>query len=407
MTQPVFPFRALLPLAIATALAIFGMGVIIPILPFYVTSMGGSEEHAPYIFSLFSLSALIASPFWGALSDRYGRKSIMILALIGTIISYLWLGFATSLWQLYAARIVAGLSAGWMATSQAYISDVTHESQRAKGMGMMGAAFGIGFTLGPGLGAILFANKQTDSLVASDFTIPSMLALTLSLLAVILVFFKVKEPEKQKHNLQKEENLIKSHGFFSKWINIEVLKAPGVFPFIFLYFAVFLVFTAVEGVFAIWAFVVLDYGPKEVGILLSYSGLITIFVQGGLIGKLSSRFGEQVVVRIGITSLFFSLIIFSMTTSLIGLIVAISLLSLAMGLHSPAMQSLISRVAPIEYRGSVMGTAQSTMSMARVLGPAWGTLAFGFISPQAPFWIGAIFLIILTLIANYAILKKK
>lgn len=399
-----FPFKKLLFLALATALAIFAMGIIIPIIPFYLKSLGGEAQHAPYIYSIFSLAALLSSPLWGSLSDKYGRKQIMLIALFGTALSYGWLSVANDIWHVYGARAMAGLTAGWMATSQAYIADVTDKKHRAKGMGLMGAAFGVGFTLGPALGAFLFSDLDLNDITRDDFILPSLIALGLSFAAMLLVWVKVKEPEKHASNALKQHD-VQQFGILARWFSPAALQSKKIFYLILLYFAVFLVFTAVEGVFAIWAAAKMGFGPKQVGYLLAYGGLITIFIQGGLIAKLAKTIGEAKTVILALINLAIALALFGISDHLWEILLAMSFLALAMGLHNPSMQSLISQNAPEAHRGRIMGTAQSAMSFARILGPAWGAQAFGLIDISAAFWIGLVFIALILPIASLKILK--
>ncbi|MFK7866694.1 MAG: MFS transporter [Alphaproteobacteria bacterium] len=387
-----FPFRTLLPLAIATIFSIFAMGVIIPILPFFVISLGGDAAHAPYIFSAFSLAALLSAPLWGAMSDRYGRKTILLISMVGTLLSYAWLGFADSLWQLYAARMVAGLSAGWMATLQAYVADVTNDDQRAKGMGLMGASFGIGFTFGPAMGALIMSSDRLADggmLPVAAYHIPSLIALISSGLSLLVIGFFLTSPSIQHQNqaLQKQ---IGQYGVIARWFSPDALRNRKILSLLLLYFSVFLVFTAIEGVFAIWAAAKLGYGPKQVGYLLAYGGFITILVQGGLIGRLSKSIGEVNCVKLALLSLFLALFSFIIADGILMLLLGMGLLALAMGLHNPGMQSLISKAAPDHHKGRVLGTAQSVMSLARVLGPAWGGIVFGLYGVSAPYMVGLI-----------------
>ncbi len=404
--NPVFPFRQLLPIAFATSLAIFAMGIIIPLMPFYVTTMGGSDANAPYIYSVFSLAALIAAPFWGNLSDRYGRKNILMISLMGTVASYLWLALASDLWQLYGARVLAGITAGWMATSQAYIADVTLTKHRAKGMGLMGAAFGIGFTLGPALGGILFSGKLEKFLTPHDFLIPCLISMALSLFALGMIALVLQEPNHHNQDLQKKK-ILETYGFWANWFSPVLYKSPILMKYLGLYFCVFLVFTSIEGIFAIWSATILNYGPSQVGMVLAYGGLITIFIQGGLIGKLTQKYGEAKVVMVAILCLMIALALLIATHSMMVLLLAMSFLSLAMGLHNPAMQSLISKSAPPEHQGLILGNAQSAMSFARVLGPAWGALSFGAFTAQTPHWIGLIFLTMVFPVAYFMVFRKS
>ena len=362
------------------------MGVLIPLMPFYLTALGGQDTTAPYLFAMFSLSAFISTPFWGRLSDKIGRKPVLMISLAGTMIAYFWLAFANSVPELFGARILAGLTAGWMVAAHSTIADITSQNQRAKGMGMLGAAFGIGFTLGPGTGGLMM-DKSPVIPLPEDFRLPALLSLVLAGAAFFILLIFLKEPRLKSDSDSDTDN--KRQNFLHLWIPLEVFRFQGVTPLLRLYFLVFLVFTAVEGVFAIWAAARLSLGPGQVGYILAYGGMITILVQGGLIGRLASQCGEKWLVIAALAFLSSALFLLAIADNTPILIVAMTLLALAMSLHNPSMQSLLSQQAPEEKRGLVMGAAQSTMSLARVIGPVWGAQAFALFSPTAPYWIGA------------------
>ena len=362
------------------------MGVLIPLMPFYLTALGGQDTIAPYLFAMFSLSAFISTPFWGRLSDKIGRKPVLMISLAGTMIAYLWLAFASSVPELFGARILAGLTAGWMVAAHSTIADLTPQNQRAKGMGMLGAAFGIGFTLGPGTGGLMM-DKGPVIPLPEDFRLPALLSLGLAGAAFFILMIFLKEPRLKSDSAPDTDN--KRQNFLQLWVPLEVFRLDGITPLLRLYFLVFLVFTAVEGVFAIWAAARLSLGPGQVGYILAYGGMITILVQGGLIGRLASQCGEKWLVIAALAFLSSALFLLAIADNIPILIVAMTLLALAMSLHNPSMQSLLSQQAPEEKRGLVMGAAQSTMSLARVIGPVWGAQAFALFSPTAPYWIGA------------------
>ena len=359
------------------------MGVLIPLMPFYLTALGGQDTTAPYLFAMFSLSAFISTPFWGRLSDKIGRKPVLMISLAGTMIAYFWLAFANSVPELFGARILAGLTAGWMVAAHSTIADITSQNQRAKGMGMLGAAFGIGFTLGPGTGGLMM-DKGPVVPLPEDFRLPALLSLVLAGAAFLILLIFLKEPSRKIEPAPPTKE-----NFLQIWIPLEVFRLDGITPLLRLYFLVFLVFTAVEGVFAIWAAARLSLGPGQVGYILAYGGMITILVQGGLIGRLASQCGEKWLVIAALAFLSSALFLLAIADNTPILIVAMTLLALAMSLHNPSMQSLLSQQAPEEKRGLVMGAAQSTMSLARVIGPVWGAQAFALFSPTAPYWIGA------------------
>ncbi|WP_259782296.1 MFS transporter [Aestuariispira ectoiniformans] len=364
--------KPLLPLAAATGISIIGLGTIIPSLPFYATSLGAGPDVAAMIFSVFSAASLLSAPFWGMMSDKVGRKPVMVMAVFFTVLSYLWMAHAGSLWELYASRIMAGLTAGWMAASQAYVADVTSPENRAKGLGLLGASFGIGFTVGPIIGAIATHGDHVN------FALPAYIAAGFAVTSLLVTLFFVKEP-KRHHEVAGRHRL-------------QLLKDPDLARLIVLYFLVFLMFTGVEGIFALWAKANFGLGPSQVGYFLGYSGIIMILVQGG-IGRAVAKRGEGKVTVFAICSLLGAFVSAPFITGPWGILIPMGLFALAMGLHNPAMQSLLSRLAPAGRSGGVMGVAQSTMSMARIAGPAWAGAVFTHFGADAPFYLGALLLI--------------
>lgn len=364
--------KPLLPLAAATGISIIGLGTIIPSLPFFATSLGAGPDVAAMIFSVFSAAALISAPVWGMVSDRIGRKPVMLVAVFFTVLSYLWMAQAGSLWELYASRIMAGLTAGWMAASQAFVADVTSPENRAKGLGLLGASFGVGFTIGPVIGAIATHGDNPS------YALPAYIAAGCAVVSLLVTLFLVKEPKRHREAL--------GHN------RLRLLQDPNLARLVGLYFLVFLMFTGVEGVFALWAKDKFGLGASEVGYILGYSGIIMIIVQGG-IGRAVAKRGEGKVTVFAICCLLGAFASAPFVTGPLGILVPMGLFALAMGLHNPAMQSLLSRLAPDGRQGGVMGIAQSSMSMARIAGPAWAGAVFANFGPDWPFYVGALVLL--------------
>lgn len=365
--------KQLVPVALATGVSIIGLGTIIPILPFYAKSMDAGAFQAALVFSTFSAAAFFSTPIWGSLSDKVGRKPIMLLSAFCTIFAYLWLAHATALWEIFASRAFAGFTAGWLATSQAYVADVTSPKNRAKGMGMLGASFGIGFTIGPGLGA-----WTVGSLDNPDFLTPAYIAACMAGLSFVIAMVFVKEPKRHRHIVERMPMR-------------QVLKDKTLAQLLGVYFGVSLMFTAIEGTFAFWAADKFGLGPRDVGLYLVFAGVVTAFVQGG-IGRLVRKRGESMVVVFGVTCLMFSFIVMTQITGESGIYLAMGLLALAMGLHDPAMNSLLSRSVADENQGGVMGAAQAIKSLARVPGPAWAGFVFAHFGADMPYYIGAVIL---------------
>lgn len=360
--------KRLLPLAVATCVSIIGLGILIPIVPFYFIELGGDKANAPLAFSAFSAAALLSAPFWGRISDAVGRRPVLLASVAGTIVSYLWLAYATELWELFACRILAGLSAGWAAAAQAFVADVTEEGDRAKGMGLIGASVGLGFTIGPGIGGWAVGGGLPD------YTTPLLISAGCATAGLVLALIFIKEPERHK------EEAVAGPRF-----SLSALRESTVARLLTLYFGTFLVFTAIEGVLAIWLLDQFGLGARDVAYYLVFAGVVTVIVQGGGVGKLSKRIGEAKVILVALLALGASLIAILLSGSPAAVYLPMGLLAIGMGLFGPAMQSLMSRAAPDGMKGAVLGTGQSAMSFARILGPAGGALIFSLHGSEAPF----------------------
>lgn len=378
--------KRVLPLAGANCISIIALGINIPLLSFYVVTLGGTEYEAIVIFAIFSAASFLVSPLWGRLSDRIGRKPAMMAALGLTIVSYIWLGLADNLWEIFGSRVLAGLSSGWMSIPLAFVGDVTTRENRAKGMGLIGAGFGVGFTIGPFLQAVLVGDRANP-----DFTLPIMVAAGFATLGLLIVMAFVKEPTKHRED--------------DRHVSARIFKDKNIVGLLAIYFSVFLVWTGVEGVFALWCLREFDLGPADVGMFLGFGGIITALVQGGLIGRLVKKHGEGKIVITGVLILVASLMILYQASDIWMIYLAMGLFGVAMGLHTPAMQSLFSRVAPAGRQGEVMGAAQSANSLARVIGPAWAGLVFVSLGHSMPYLIGALFL--LPIIVAIFVMTKK
>ncbi len=362
-------FRALAPAALATCVNIIALGVMIPLLPFFVKAHGGDDFQAALVFSTYSAFSFLSAPFWGRLSDRIGRKPVLLISAAATIVSYLWLAHAGSMTEIFLSRAFAGLTAGWLATAQAYVSDVTTSDDRAKGMGMLGAAFGIGFTIGP---LIVW---QTVGFDTPDYVTPAYLSAGFAACGLAIAALLIKEPNR---HLKTAGKIAMSVGYVAR----DKLLALQFLP----YFLVSVVFTGVEGTFAQWSEHVLSLGPAEVGYYLGFAGIMNAVAQGGLVGRMSRRIGEVMTAMIGAVCLLAGSVCLALTTTTGMIYLSLGLISIAMGLHNPAMQSLMSKTAPENWKGGVLGAAQSSASLARILGPALAGLLLAQVSVTAQFW---------------------
>jgi DHA1 family tetracycline resistance protein-like MFS transporter len=354
-----------------------GFGLIIPLLPFYAERFGASPQVVTILLAIFSLMSMISAPLWGRISDRIGRRPVLMASMLASALAYVCMGFAGALWTLFAARAFAGLCAGNIAAAQAYIADVTPPEKRARGMGMIGAAFGLGFIIGPALGGLVAGND----FATADLETPGLIAAALSFAAFLGVVLFLPESLPAA---------VRSRQSRSRFIVLQsVLQRPLLARLIAVFFVVILAFAGMESTFAMWAMRQYGWGPMQIGYVFTYVGLLSAAMQGGLIGPLSRRFGEEWLLLSGLGLIALGLLILPFAGTLPPLVVAVTGLAVGMGMMQPSLNSLISRRAAAEEQGEVMGLAQSVGSLARVLGPIAAGALFEAFGRNSPYFWGA------------------
>lgn len=358
-----------------------GFGIMVPLLPFYVERVGAGPEVITITLGLYSLFQFIAAPVWGRLSDRYGRKPILAWTLSGFAISYVALGLADSLWMVVATRVFGGLMAGNISTAFAYVADVTTPETRAKGMGMVGAAFGLGFIFGPVIGGVLAGSD----LETANFLRPALVAASLTTVALVGVLLYLPEslsPEVRERirNRPKVPISVRIRTTFQR---------KSLVLFVTIGFVVTMAWALLETVLALWANRVLALGPRDIGLLLTYVGVIAVIIQGGLIGVLTKKFGERALVAVAAGFLFCGYAVLATAAGWPLLIAAMTLLAIGNGLSNPSLSSLVSKEAEDTERGAVLGVYQGAGSLARVAGPMYAGLVFAQLGASIPFVIAA------------------
>jgi MFS transporter, DHA1 family, tetracycline resistance protein len=367
---------------------LIGFGLVIPLLPFYGVRFGASAPEVTWLLATYSLMQLVAAPLWGWLSDRVGRRPVLMASMAASAVAYLWLGAATDLWMLFAGRALAGTCAGNIAAAQAYIADITKPEERAHGMGMIGAAFGLGFIFGPALGGLL---AGTDPATANLVT-PAWVAAGLSIVALCGVLFVLRESHARERRGQARPPRRISLIFGA-------LRRPVLSRLIVIFFLVILAFAAMESIFALWALRQLDWGPAKVGYVFAYLGLLSAVMQGGLTRRLTQRYGEERLLLCGLVLLAIGLLIVPFSRDLALLCGAFAVLAIGLGLVQPALNSLISRRAGGGEQGEVLGVSQSVGSLARVIGPPFAGYLFADLGHSSPFLWGAVLVVIALLLA--------
>ena len=357
---------------------LLGFGLIIPLLPFYAERFGASPQLVTALLAVFSLMAMISAPLWGRLSDRIGRRPVLMASMAAAALAYLWLGLASELWMLFAARAFAGICAGNIAAAQAYIADVTPPEKRARGMGMIGAAFGLGFIIGPALGGLVAGNE----LATADLVSPGVIAAGLSAAAFLGVILLL--PESLPTAVRRRPGRGRIAALSSAF------RRPLLARLLLAFFLVILAFAGMESTFALWAMRQYGWGPAQIGYVFTYVGLLSAVMQGGLIGPLTRRFGEEWLMQSGFALIALGLLLLPFAGTLPPLITAVTGLAVGMGLMQPSLNSLISRRAGAEEQGEVLGVTQSVGSLSRVLGPIIAGALFEAFGRNSPFLWGAL-----------------
>lgn len=381
----------MLPLFLIVFIDLLGFGIIIPLLPFFAEHFQADPFTVAMVMAVYSLAQFAAAPFWGRLSDRIGRKPVLALTMFGAAGAYVWMGFAESLAVLFAARIFGGFMAGNISTAFAYAADITSAENRAKGMGIIGAAFGLGFIAGPAIGGIL---AGADPLNA-DYQTPSFAAAALSLLAAVLTVVMLKE------SLSPEERLeAASRPRQGRWAQFKSFSdRPTVSLLIGLSFLATFVFAGMETTFAMWSRRAFGWGPEQNGYLFAFVGVIAAFMQGGLVGRLAKKFGEGNLIVQGALALALGMAIIPFSTSVEMLIAAMVVVAYGFSVINPALNSLISLQVERTRQGAVMGVTRSATTLARVVGPAFAGVLFAQLGMDWPYFAGTAVMLIVALLA--------
>lgn len=368
---------AQLILFLTVFLDLLGFGIVIPFLPMFGAKLGVSAFGIGAILAIYSAMQFLCAPILGRLSDRVGRRPVLILGLLGSSIGYIIYGFAGSFIGLFVSRLVHGAFAATVPTAQAYIADTTSEENRARGMGMIGAAFGLGFVLGPAIGGLLGH---------TDLRIPVFFASALTFANFLFAAFRLPE----SHHPEPGAAIS-----FSRLI-APLLELPGklvghrlsrLFTIAFLVTFAIAIF---ETTFALMVPAAYGYGAFGLGALFAFAGLMQALAQGYLLGKMVKRMGEVRVLLLGIVTFGIGLAPLAEMPSGGFVFLALLFLSLGYGFASPAVASLISKRSERHMQGEVLGINQSALSLARIFGPLAGGFIYGAFGLEAPYIGGAL-----------------
>lgn len=350
--------KPLLVIFITVLIDLIGFGIVIPVLPYYVEGFGATPFQLGLLVASYSIMQFIFSPVLGGMSDRYGRRPILFFSLLGTSVGFLLVGLAGALWMVFAGRVLDGITGGNISTAQAYIADVTTRKDRARGMGLIGAAFGLGFVLGPAIGGVL-SRWGTH--------VPFIFAACLALANATGVFFYLPESLSKEKRTEHAPGVNRITQIFSS------LGDPRFRTLSILYFLVVTAFSIMTTSFALYTQERFGYDAEQNGWLFAYIGILAVLMQGGIFGRLAHAVGEAALLVAGslilAASLFMVPYVGPQWGGLAGLLAGMAFFAVGNSLANPAATSLASKVAGEHEQGKALGVMQSGASLARAVGP--------------------------------------
>ena len=376
-------------LSFSLVVVMLGFGMVVPVFPFFITRLGAGGSALGLLVATSALTELIFGPLWGSLSDRIGRKPILMIGMLGYGLAMLLFGLSTQLWMLFASRALSGvLSAATLSTALAYIGDSTTAKERGGGMGALGGAAGLGMILGPGLGGWLAG----DSLVGSSLARPFFFAAGMSLVALLLIALLLPETlTSERRKLMGSKVSLVDFGELWRAVNgslgglllLACLGTIGTSNF--------------EAIFSLYASQALGYGPERVGMILTVVGIVAVIGRGVLTGLFTRRWGEPRVIQGALLSGSGAFLLLLRAHSYAAVLLTAGLFVLITAFFRPALHSLTSQRATVG-QGAAMGLSNSFVSLGRVIGPVWAGMVFD-LHPSYPYLSGAAILIIVFLLS--------
>ena len=356
-----------------------GFGVVLPVFPFFGNMVGASPGHTTLAMAAYSFGQFIGAPLWGKLSDRYGRRPILIASLLGALISYVIMALSRDIVMLGFSRLFGGLMAGNIAAAFAYVGDITAPEERPKAMGMIGAAFGLGFIFGPAIGGLIAGNTPD----LNDFAIVGYASAAITAVAALAAFFFLPES-------LTAERRAEAHAARADFTTGELLRAkPVILALMALVLMVIGSAAMMETTLAFFAHDEFAWGPSDIGLAFGAVGLISAVLQGGAAGPLAKRFGSMRMASWGIAFHAAGLLLLAFAGSSNAMIVGLAVMAVGLGLFNPAFQSLTSDQTSDGDRGMVMGLTQAASSLGRVFGPAVSGTIYQSLGHHSPFGAGA------------------
>jgi len=353
------------------ALDLVGFGIVVPILGRYAERFGASGLQVGLMFASFSVAQMVFAPILGRISDKVGRKPVIVFSLVGTAVGSFVTGAAGALWVLFLGRLIDGASGASVAVAQGAVADIAPPEQRARLMGMMGAAFGIGFVVGPALGGLAALGGPH---------VPFYLAGTIAAVNAVAAMIRLPETKPDTSHITEKSQRGSA-------------LSPALKRFALVGFLSMLGFAGFEATFSIWGQKQFGFTEGSASIVFVFVGVTLVAVQGGLIGPLTEKLGSRKLIRIGLSLVAVGLLLLGVTTTWPLLFVALFLLSIGQGVSGPSGGALVAEIAPVERRGEAIGYQQSTAAFGRVAGPVMAGALFDHVGISAPFLVSGLLIL--------------
>jgi MFS transporter, DHA1 family, tetracycline resistance protein len=360
---------------------LLGFSLILPLLPYYAQTFGADAFVTGLLVASYAVAQLLGAPLLGRWSDRIGRRPVLLISIFGTFVGFLLLGFAGALWMLFVSRVIDGLTGGNLTVAQAYITDVTDQKNRTKALGMIGAAFGLGFIIGPAVGG---------ALSTFGYAIPAFAAAALSSMNLIAVFFFLPESLTDERRAAIAAQKKPPFTFGALW---QALNRPRVGPLLHTRFFFSLAFATFQTIFALYAQYRLQLTPQTTGYVLAYVGLLSVFTQGFAVGKLANRFQDRQIIFGASIVMTLALLAWAFAPNLVTVLIVLAPMAFAGGTLNTVLSSALTKSVYPEEIGGTLGLAASVESLTRVIAPSAGGLLFEFLGSWAPGVASAIVMI--------------
>ena len=372
---------------------LLGFSLIIPLLPYYAQTFHASATTIGLLLASYAAAQLIGAPLLGRASDTYGRRPILLISVLGTFLGFLLFGFATSLVLLFASRILQGITGGNLSVAQAYITDVTDTKSRNRGLGLIGAAFGMGFIIGPALGGILSG---------INLHIPAFVAAGLSFINLLLIALWLPEsltPEKRAQISESKPAITLS-------ALRQALQRPLSGPLLITRFFYGLAFAILQSIFSLFVLERFNMSVTTTGFVLTYVGVVSVFTQAWLVGKLSQRFQDQFLIISGMILMIFGFLAWAFAPTVLLLLVSVTPIALAGGMLNTILSAALTKTVEPQEVGGILGLSTSIESFTRVLSPMIGGFLLDKVAYWAPGSFSALLMIITLLYASFALKKE-